>query len=207
MAECSSVRWSLIVVSSLFMLLTSALVLSNGLDEMSVLLALRVSSLTTALSFFLIFAMRPLQRLSLTSKTGQWTELHHLDLWVIAAISHLIHLAQIGLYYTLGQSCPILVWAVTLPLWIIVVGFAGIAVVNPRWFATPRSQDAQLSRTHNLSNGLYTFGSWYVWFVFTVAFSLGAATQHLLFYNLPAAILFIAAALLRLRPQKLVSAH
>ena len=190
-----SLSWSLIVLASLSMSLLSALVLSNGLEMSSVLLALRVSSLTTALPFLLVFSMRPLKRLKWTSEIGQWSQQYYRELWVITAVSHLIHLAQIGLYYTLGQSCPFLVWAVTLPLWIIMVGFAIIAIFNPVWFKNGQFQDVRL----------YTLGSWYIWLIFTVAFALGSATQHLLFYNLPSAILFIAGAILRLRPRDIVS--
>jgi len=184
------------VFSSLFMVLVHALVLSNGLDELSVLLALRVSSLTTAIPFLLVFAMRPLQRLRFTAEAGDWAEQHQRDLWVMAAVSHLLHLAQIGLYYRLGMFCPAVVWAVTLPLWGIVVGFGAMAI------ALPQRLIAMQSRRF----GLYAVGCWYTWFVFTLAFSLGAATHHLLFYNLPAAVLFVAAAVLRLRPKQLVSA-
>lgn len=193
----SSLAWSLIVLASLSMGLLSALVLSNGLDVSSVLLALRVSSLTTALPFLLIFSMRPLKRLKWTSEIGQWSQQYYRELWVITAVSHLIHLAQIGLYYTFGQSCPFLVWAVTIPLWLVVVSFAIIAIVRPTWFKNAQFQDVRL----------YKLGSWYVWLIFTIAFVLGAATQHLLFYNLPSAILFIASAILRLRPSGIVAAH
>jgi len=196
MATKFPLHWSLIALASVFMVLTSALVLSNGLDELSILLALRISSLTTALPFLLVFGMRPLQRLRLTAEVGMWAAQHQRDLWVMAAVSHLTHLAQIGLYYRLGLSCPALVWAVTLPLWGIVVGFAAMAIALPQRLMTMQSRRF----------GFYQLGCWYTWFVFTLAFSLGAATHHLLFYNLPAAVLFVAAAVLRLRPKRLVSA-
>lgn len=151
MAIQTSLRWNLVILSSLFILLTSALVLSNGLDEASIFLALRVSSLTTALPFFLTFSMRPLQRFRVTRETGQWVQQQHRELWVITAVSHLIHLAQIALYYSLGQSCPLLVWAVTLPLWITIVGFAVIAIIYPQWFTNSRPQNLRL----------YEIGIWY----------------------------------------------
>lgn len=193
----SSLAWGVVIISSLFMLLLSALVLSNGLDLSSVFLALRTSSLTTALPFLLVFSTRPLRRLKWTSEIGQWSHQYYRELWIVVAVSHLIHLAQIGLYYNLGQSCPASVWAVTLPLWIIVVSFAISAITNPEWFTNSHAQDVRL----------YKLGSWYVWLIFTIAFVLGAATGHLLFYNLPSATLFIAGAILRLRPRNIISMH
>ncbi|MEL6814762.1 MAG: hypothetical protein AAFP03_08105 [Cyanobacteria bacterium J06598_3] len=188
----------LIAIATIFLVLSSALLLSNGVNNSSVLLSLRVSSLTTALPFLLVFAMQPMQRFQVTRKTGQWAQQHFRDLWVIAAISHLIHLAQLGLYYQLGQSCPPLIWAVTTPVWIILGLFAAISIFQPGWFSPrPRPQKALL----------YEVGSWYVWLVFTVAFSLGSAAHHLLFYNLPAASLFVAAAVLRWLPHKQTSAY
>lgn len=130
-------------------------------------------------------------------KAGLWIQRYYRELWAITAVSHLIHLAQIRLYYTLGQSCPVLVWVVTLPMWLTILGIGSTAVFVPRWFDIFQSQNPRL----------YEIGSWYSWFVFTLAFSLGAATQHLLFYNLPAVILFIAAALLRLRPHIPAPSH
>ncbi|MEM9088078.1 MAG: hypothetical protein AAGC93_04970 [Cyanobacteria bacterium P01_F01_bin.53] len=204
-------HWNLVTVASLFLVLTSALILSNGLDEACIFLALRVSSLTTALPFFLVFAMQPLQRLGLTREMGLWAQQYARDLWVIAAVSHLIHLAQIGLYYTLGRSCSAISWALTAPMWLILVWFAGLAIVQPSWFNSICADDsaaeyvaekAPLTRAR-----LYQLGSWYVWLIFVGAFVGGAAAQHLLFYNLPAAILFIAAAILRVLPRRIVPAH
>lgn len=194
----SFLRWDLLAIASIFLLLSSALLLSNGVDEPSVILSLRVSSLTTALPFLIVFAMQPMQRFRLTRKTGQWAQQHFRELWIIAAVSHLIHLAQLGLYYQLGQACPPLVWAVTIPVWIILVLFAAISIFQPGWFSP---------MPHPQKGLLYKTGSWYVWLVFTVAFTLSSAAHHLLFYNLPSASLFVAAAVMRLLPRSQVSAH
>ena len=200
-------HWSLVTVSSLFLVLTSALILSNGLDEASIFLALRVSSLTTALPFFLVFAMQPLQRLRITREMGLWAQQHARDLWVIAAVSHLIHLAQIGLYYSLGQSCSAISWALTAPMWLILIVFAGLAIVQPSWFNFICAAEYAAEKAPSSKARLYQLGSWYVWLIFVGAFVGGATAQHLLFYNLPAAILFIAAAILRVLPRRIVPAH
>lgn len=189
-----SLRWSWIAIASLFCLLTSALILSNGLELSSIFLALRVSSLTTALPFLLLFAAQPLQRFGNTFSLGQWTQHHGRELWIIAAVSHFIHLGQIGLYYTLGKYCSLFSWTFTIPMWGILLVFSVLAIAKPNLFF-----QAQVAR-------FYSLGSWYVWFIFTAAFSLGSAAQHLLFYNLPAATLFIAAGVLRGLPRQLKTA-
>lgn len=210
MADNPPLHWSLVLISSLSLVLLSALVLSNGLDEASILLALRVSSLTTALPFLLLFALEPLLRLGLTHGIGQWIQQHQRDLWVFTAVSHLVHLVQIGLYYKLGQSCSLLVWLVTSPLWAILTLFGLAAMFQPSWLA-PRTARTTIFRspTSGFPSAqtkalIYQIGSWYVWLIFTVAFGLGAASQHLLFYNLPAVVVFLAVAVLRGLPRGLV---
>ena len=143
--------------------------------------------MTTALPFLLVFVAgsRSLGDL------GQWLEKSRRYLWLILTISHIIHLYQIGLYYQLGQSCPLTVWAVTSPLWIIMVTFSGVDLINPQLFE--RIHQAETSITVRL---FHEIGIWYVWLIFTVAFSLGTATKHLLFYNIPALVLFLAAAII-----------
>jgi hypothetical protein len=42
---------------------------------------------------------------------------------------------------------------------------------------------------------LYGAGLWIVWVVFLLAFALGSAAGHLRAYNLPALVLYLAAAL------------
>lgn len=206
MTDYPPLHWSLVALSAVFLLLLSALILSNGLDEVSILLSLRVSSLTTALPFWLVFALGPLQRLGLVQRRGDWLHQHQRDLWVIAGLSHLIHLGQIGLYYKLGQSCPLPVWLVTAPLWIILTLFALFALIQPDWVV----QNVRNSIFGSSGNSfpslktkalVYEWGSWYVWLVFTLAFVVSIFAQHLLFYNLPGAVLFMAAALLRLLPR------
>lgn len=204
MADNPPLHWSLVLVASLFLLMLSALVLSNGLDEISVLVGLRVSSLTTALPFLLVFSLEPSLRFRPLLGLGHWIQQHQRDLWVVAGVSHLIHLGQIGLYYKLGQSCPLLVWAVTAPLWIILTLSALAAMFQPSWLA-PRTARTSIFRSP--SSGfpsaqtkavVYQICGGYVWLVFTLAFVMGAATNHLLFYNLPAAALFLAVGLVRL---------
>jgi hypothetical protein len=209
MVTSPPLHWGLIVISSLSLLLVSALILSNGLDQASLFIGLRVSSLTTALPFLLIFAIAPLQRFWFTAKTGDWAQEHQRSLWVIAAVSHLIHLGQIGLYYKLGQSCPLWVWLLTAPLWLILIWFAAVAIFQPNWFASPARSRIFRSPGQGFPSAqakarIYQIASWYVWLVFAAAFILSIAAQHLLFYNLPAAILFLAAALVRLLPRGLL---
>ncbi len=209
MTDYPPLHRSLVVLSGGFLLLLSALVLSNGLDEASIALALRVSSLTTALSFWLVFALAPLQHLGLIGRGGDWLQQHQRDLWVIAGISHLIHLGQIGLYYKLGQTCSLPVWLVTIPLWIILTLFAVFALIRPEWLLVQRSRSRIFyspgsrfpsAKTKAL---IFELGSWYIWLIFTLAFVLSIVAQHLLFYNLPAAVLFLAVAVLRVLPRGL----
>lgn len=209
MADTPPLHWSLVLIASLSLGLLSALVLSNGLDEASIGLALRVSSLTTALPFLLIFALEPMLRFGVTNSTGRWIQQHQRDLWVLAAVSHLIHLGQIGLYYKLGQSCSLWVWVVTSPLWGILSLFGCAAMFQPSWLA-PRTARTNIFRspTSGFPSAqtkalIYQCCSWYVWLVFALAFILGTASQHLLFYNLPAALLFLAVAMLRCLPRGL----
>lgn len=44
-------------------------------------------------------------------------------------------------------------------------------------------------------NVVYQLGNWYIWLIFTLAFGLGTLAKSLLFYNIPALILFLACAI------------
>ena len=176
-----------ITVATIFMLLASGLILSPEVNETNILTALQVSSLTTALPFLLLFIAKPLGLLRKDIK--QWIQISHRSLWLILTISHLIHLYQILLFYQQGQSCPLLVWFITSPLWAIMVFFSLIEVGRP---------EVAIAFFQNQSQGiwriLYNAGLWYTWLVFTIAFGLGSIAGHLTFYNLPAFICFLSGA-------------
>ncbi len=174
-------QWSGVIVATVLMILMSGLILYPQPTNESVFIALRISSLTTAIPFLLIFIARSIT--TINAKIGQWLQNNRRYLWLTLTISHLIHLYQIWLYYQLGQSCPVTVWLVTLPLWIITVSFAVVEIINPQIFDRP------------VLNWIYKVGVWYVWLIFTLAFGLGTVGNHLLFYNLPAFILFLAGAI------------
>ena len=184
-ATVMEIGW--IITATIFMLLASGLILSPEVNETNVLTALQVSSLTTALPFLMLFVAKPLGLLRKDIK--QWVHTSHRPLWLILTISHLIHLYQILLFYQQGQSCPLLIWLITSPLWFIMVFFSFIEFAQP---------EVAIAFFQNQSRGvwriLYSAGIWYTWLVFSIAFGLGSITKHLVFYNVPAFICFLSGA-------------
>ena len=179
-----------VAVISLAMFLFSSLILYPEVTNENILTALQVTSVTTALPFLLVFTAKPLTLFSLSRNLGQWSQTNRSSLWLILTISHFLHLYQIWLYYQQGQSCPWYIWAITAPLWLIMALFSGVELVNPYLFD-------RLSRAHG-NRGLkiaHGVGSLYIWLVFTLAFGVGTLEHHLLFYNAPALVLFLAGAL------------
>ncbi|NEQ51178.1 MAG: hypothetical protein F6K11_13750 [Leptolyngbya sp. SIO3F4] len=69
--------------------------------------------------------------------------------------------------------------------------FSAVELINPQLF-----DNLNQAETTTTVKRLHAIGIWYVWLIFTVAFSLGSLAKHLMFYNLPAFILFIAAAII-----------
>lgn len=177
------------LIATLFMMLASGLILYPKTTDENILTALRLSSVTTAIPFLLVFIAKPLAVVA--SDLGRWVQSNRRYLWLILTISHLIHLYQILLYYQLGQSCPLIVWAITSPLWIIMVLFAGGELSRPNFFA--QIFPTRETRALNLLHGI---GVWYVWLVFTLAFGLGTVAGHITFYNVPAFVLFLAGAIM-----------
>ena len=177
------------LIATLFMMLASGLILYPKTTNDNILTALRLSSVTTAIPFLLVFTAKPLSVMA--SDLGRWVQSNRCYLWIILTISHLIHLYQILLYYQLGKSCPLIVWAITSPLWIIMVLFSGIELSQPSFFE--QIFQAHRSRALKLLHGI---GIWYIWLVFTLAFGLGSVARHILFYNIPAFVLFLAGAIL-----------
>jgi hypothetical protein len=184
----TALGWAGVIIATLFMLLTSSLILYPTATLEKLFIALRVSSLTTAIPFLLIFAVRPLTRLA--TELGQWIQTNRPYLWIIATISHLIHLYQIFLYYQLGQSCPLAIWAVTSPLWIILVAIALLEITQPQ--RLDRLYAGNATKGSKLLHGL---SIWYVWLIFTASFGMSTITKHILIYNIPALILFLAGAI------------
>ena len=184
-----SLGWSGVLIATAFMMLASSLILYPKTTNENILTALRLSSVTTAIPFLLVFIAKPLTVMA--SDLGRWVQSNRCYLWIILTISHLIHLYQILLYYQLGQSCPLIVWALTSPLWIIMVLFSGLELSKPNFF-----QQIFQARQTKVQTLLHGIGVWYIWLVFTLAFGLGAIARHLPFYNVPAFALFIAGAIM-----------
>lgn len=186
-ARSSAIDGWTVIGSAAALLLTSVLILQPSVNQQNILTALRVSSATTAIPFLILFALAPLDRPGSAART--WLLNHRTETWVILTLSHLLHLVQIGLYYRLGQSCPLTVWLVALPVWLVMVAvtLAELGVVP--WLAAAAESDGPRG------GWLYQAGLWLVWLVFLLAFGLGTAARHLMVYNLPALVLFLAAAL------------
>jgi hypothetical protein len=169
------------------LLLISVLILQPEVNSENILTALRVSSATTAIPFLLLFALTPFDRVG--TAAHRWLEQHRSEAWLILTASHLLHLAQIGLYYRLGESCPLSVWLVTIGVWLVMVAVTLVVLTRPQLLAGGGSSGSPWIA------GPYTGGLWIVWLVFLLAFALRSAAGHLLAYNLPALVLFLAAAL------------
>lgn len=182
-------EWSGVLLTAVFMILASSLILYPNITNENILTALRFSSMTTAIPFLLIFVTRPFALIN--NDLGQWLHNNRRYLWLSLTISHLIHLYQIVLYYQLGQSCSLIVWVITLPLWIIMVIFSVVELVKPQLF--DHLYQANSSRVLSLLHGI-CIG--YIWLVFTLAFGLGTVAKHIPFYNIPAFVLFLAGAIL-----------
>lgn len=189
-ATNSRLGWFGVVVTTLAIFLMSHLILYPQPTPEALLLALRVTSLTTALPLWLVCVARPIALIS--RELAQWVQAHRRYLWLTLTASHLIHLYQIGLYYQVGQQCPFLVWAITIPVWGVMVAIAAIEWLRSSWI------DELYQGTANASGAwLYGIALGYVWWVFTLAFGLGAIDRHLPFYNMPAFLLFLSAAILQ----------
>lgn len=191
MKQQTALGWSGVAIATLLMILVSALILYPTVTMEKVLTALRLSSVTTALPFLLVFVAKPLTILDVPLGLGQWLQRNRRYLWLTLTISHLLHLYQIWFFYQLGQSCPLVIWAITSPLWIIMVLFSIVEIAQPQRFDLL----AVVKGTRRLQF-IYGCGVWYVWLVFTLAFGSGAIAQHLPFYNIPALILFLAGGVL-----------
>lgn len=182
-------EWSVVALATVFMLLASGLILYPKITNENILAALRLSSLTTAIPFLLVFIIKPLR--AIADNLGRWLQNNRRYLWLILTISHFIHLYQIFLYYQLGESCPLTVWLVTSPLWILMAAFSAIEIAKPELI-----DRLYRSKKNGLFNLFYGMGIWYIWLVFTLAFGLGSVAKHIPFYNVPAFIVFLAGAIL-----------
>lgn len=87
------------------------------------------------------------------------------------------------------RGCPLTVWLVTIPVWLVMVAMTLVVLMLPHWLAGGAPSSSRWAWT------LYVAGLWIVWLVFLLAYALGSAAGHLLAYNLPALVLFLAAAL------------
>ena len=180
-------RWGIVLGIGIYLLIASALTPYPELNNENILIALRLSSLTTAIPLWLIFITKPM--LKMAPHSAVFLRENRRSLWLIATISHFIHLYQITLYYRLGNSCPLVIWLITSPLWIFMILISSAEILLPQLI----DDLDRLEQLKWLQIG-YTFSVWYIWLMFTLAFVLGSIGQQLLFYNLPASILFVSGA-------------
>jgi hypothetical protein len=198
MRKSTVLGWTGVAIFAIFMVLVSSLILYPKPTAETILVALRFSSVTTALPFLLVFAAKPLLKIS--RDVGEWIQSYRKYLWIALTFSHLLHLYQIFIFYQLGQSCPGTVWAVTAPLWILMVLFSGWELIKPQFFEPLDRQATSLEdrlNANQATNLIYGIGVWYIWLVFTLAFGLSAVAKHIPFYNIPALVLFLSAAIAR----------
>ena len=174
-------------LSILLIALSSNLSLYPQPTSDNVLIALRITSLTTALPLLWVFTAQPMALIF--RSWAQWIQDHYRELWLVLTASHFIHLYQIGVYYQLGQRCPLTIWLFTAPVWGIMAIFSTIAIARPQWFKRPPSLALKW---------LLGLGVGYAWFMFAAAFGLGAIARHLPFYNIPAFLLFLSSGILHI---------
>jgi hypothetical protein len=148
-------EWSVVALATVFMLLASGLILYPKITNENILAALRLSSLTTAIPFLLVFIIKPLR--GIADNIARWLQNNRRYLWLILTISHFIHLYQIFLYYQLGKSCPLTVWLVTSPLWILMAAFSAIEIAKPELI-----DRLYRSKKNGLFNLFYGMGIWYI---------------------------------------------
>jgi hypothetical protein len=94
MQQRVSLGWSGVAIATVLMMLCSGLILYPIATDANILTSLRVSSVTTALPFLLVFTAKPLARLNVGGGIGVWAQTNRASLWLILTASHLIHLAQ-----------------------------------------------------------------------------------------------------------------
>ena len=181
--------WGTVLVAAALISLTSAIIIYPEVNKQNILTALRFSSLTTALPFLILFVAQPLS--IVRQEIRPWLQENRRYLWLILTISHLIHLYQIYLFYQLGRSCPLAVWIAAGPMWIIMVIFSTIELVTPNLLG----YTYQVNWARAL-NWFYEIGTWYIWLSFTLAFGLTSMAHRLLFYNIPALVLYLAGAII-----------
>ena len=71
------------------------------------------------------------------------------------------------------------------------IGFSAIEVAKPQlWDNLYQTQAMAPLRL------LHGIGIWYIWLVFMLAFGLSAVAKHIPFYNIPAFVLYLSAAIL-----------
>ena len=187
LTEALPLRWIEVGFSILLIALSSNFSLYPQPTSENVLIALRITSLTTALPLLWVFTTRPVTLIS--RPWAQWIQGHYRELWLVLTTSHFIHLYQIGVYFQLGQQCPLTIWLLTAPVWGIMAVFSVIAIARPQWFDQPPS--LAMKWLLGLALG-------YAWLVFAAAYGLGAIARHLPFYNVPAFLLFLSRGILHI---------
>jgi hypothetical protein len=72
MQQRVSLGWSGVAIATVLMMLCSGLILYPIATDANILTSLRVSSVTTALPFLLVFTAKPLARLNVGGGIGVW---------------------------------------------------------------------------------------------------------------------------------------
>lgn len=200
MNNSSTLGWSLVIAASLFILLVSGLIFYVGVNEDSTRTVLRFTSVTSALPFLLVFLSKPLSYFQRTQEFSQGTRDNRRYLWLTLTASHLVHLYAIFVFFQLKvKEIPgSVLWMGGIAYAIILI-FGGIELVKPSLF-----DEARNSQSNSFINWIYGSGIWYVWLLFFLTY-LGSATGlsalaqgRQMFYTIPGAIVFLAAALFRL---------
>ncbi|KST64524.1 hypothetical protein [Mastigocoleus testarum] len=211
MKNSSLVGWSLVIASSLFILLITGLIFYVGVNEQTIRTVLRFTSVTSVVPFLLVFVSKPCSYIQRLQEYSLWIENYRRYLWLILSISHLVHLFGIFVFVQLRvKQVPGYIWFTGGIAYLIIMIFAVMELVNSSIF-----DEVSKGVSDSFSKLIYVSGIWYIWLYFLFAY-VGAASGYSpltkgrqLFYTIPAAIIFIATALLhvlvRIRYKKLDS--
>ena len=211
MKNSSLVGWSLVIASSLFIVLITGLIFYVGVNEYTTRTVLRFTSVTSVIPFLLVFISKPCSYIQRIQEFSRWVENNRRYLWLTLSISHLVHLFGIFFFVQLQvKQVPNYIWFTGGIAYLVIMMFAVMELVNPSIF-----DEVSKGISDSFSQLIYVSGIWYIWFYFLFAY-VGAASAYSpltkgrqLFYTIPAAIIFIATALLhvlvRIRYKKLDS--
>ena len=189
--------WSLVIAASVFIVLVTGLIFYVGVDEQTTRTVLRFTSVTSVIPFLLVFIAEPCSYIQRIQDFSQWTENNRRYLWLILAVSHLVHLYGIFVFLQLKvQEVPDFIWLTGGIAYLVILIFAVVELVKPSLF-----DEVSQGIGDNFTKLIYASGIWYVWLYFFLAYG-GAASGYSaltkgrqIFYTVPATIILIAAAL------------